>query len=96
MAAVSARVRAVSPLLAVEQSTEHAPTRELLAELRRKGWGVKWKQGVNAMLVHPRFGSLEVEAERDTTGQLTDRLLVYVDGRQVSRRMAMQRARGEI
>jgi hypothetical protein len=89
--AAAARVRAVAPLLAVEQDTKHGPTQALLDRLRLSEWGVKWRQGGNAMLVHPTFGTLEVEIDPDNT----DRLRTFIDGRQVPHRVAMMRADGE-
>lgn len=88
----SARVRAASPLLAVEQDTQHGPTRTLLDALRENQWGVKWRQGGSAMLVHPTFGQLEVEVDSENT----DRLTPFIDGQQVPMRMAMARAAGEL
>lgn len=91
-ATVSARVRIVNPLLAAEQSTDHGPTRALLDALRANGWGVKWRQGGSALLVHSTHGLLEVEIDESNL----DRLVPFVDGRQVSYAMAMRRAVGEV
>jgi prophage DNA circulation protein len=89
---VSDRARAVPPLLAAEQDTRHGPTRALFDALRENSWGVKWRSGGTAMLVHPRFGTLEVQVDETDT----DRVIPFVEGRQVSMRVAMERARGEV
>lgn len=89
---VTDRVRVVNPLLAAEQDTQHGPTIALFAALRGDSWGVKWRSGGTAMLVHPRFGTLEVQVDESNT----DRVIPFVDGRQVSMRIAMERARGEV
>lgn len=85
------RVRAVAPLLAVEQDTTHTPTVELLAALRTHGWRVTGKHQATAILFHPDFGAMQVSL---TPGR-DDQLSTYIDGRQVPHRVAMQRARGE-
>lgn len=84
-------VRQANPLLAAEQATNHGPTRALFDALRENGWGVKWWEGGTALLVHPRFGTLEVRLDPDNR----DRVLAFLDGRQVPFRMAMEHARGE-
>jgi hypothetical protein len=90
-ATISDRVRAVNPLLAAEQSTDHGPTRALLDALRENGWGVKWRQGGSALLVHPDHGTLEIELDESDL----DRAVPFVDGRQVSYAYATRRAVGE-
>lgn len=89
---VSERVRAVTPLLAAEQDTQHGPTRALLDTLRENEWRVKWQQSGMAMLVHACFGSIEVVIDVSNP----DRVTAFVDGRQVPMRVAMERARGEV
>lgn len=91
--APTARVRAATPLLAVEQSTTHGPTRALLDALRRNGWRVLTRPGAtSALLSHLTYGTIEVRVDPDDTERLTP----FVDGRQVSFKYAMRHAIGEI
>jgi hypothetical protein len=79
-------------LTALAPSTsEHGPTQALLDALRENAWGVKWHSGGAAMLVHPERGNIEVEIDPNDV----ERLTVFIDGRQVSNRMAMERIRGD-
>lgn len=81
-----------APTMLAPSITTHAPSQALLDTLRENGWGIKWKQGGSALLIHSAHGTLEVEVDESNL----DRLVPFVDGRQVSYAYAMRHAVGEV
>ena len=87
---VAARGRAAAPLLALEQTTTHPLTLQLLDALRVEGWRVSGRDVGRAILTHPDRGSIEVQI--DTANP--DRLVPFIDGRQMPTRRAVDFASG--
>ncbi len=74
----------------VEQSTDHQPSRGLVTALQVNGWWVSGIDQGTALLTHPDLGTMHLQLDPADD----DRVIPFIDGRQVSYRMATAHARG--
>ncbi len=77
----------VSCTLAPTQSTNHAPSLALLEALRINQWTIVGVLAGTSILTHPTRGSIELRLDGDQA-------VPFIDGRQVSYRMATDLANG--